>query len=239
MLALLPWVLAAAASPTAPRLPDLDALVAYQTRQVLASGVTRVETWQEHLVRRGDRVWTERVLPPQAPRHADAAPDHAAHKHFDYARAARLLSREAGGGVDLRFIDTEHRVAVSVPAAEFGAVGFDGRWDAAASLVPPSLVERLPAEDSSADAAAQPGAVGRRGAVAQGARWRVQKVGDWTHRVLWSDAQQLALRIESRRADGSFERTVVATPQAPRAAAALPWRDLTSYTTRQYDDFLD
>ena len=55
----------AAAAPAAPVPADLDALITYETRQVTATGVTRTETWQERLIRRGDTVWTERVLPAQ------------------------------------------------------------------------------------------------------------------------------------------------------------------------------
>ncbi len=192
--------------------PDLDALVRYETRQVLSSGVTRVETWTERLVRRGDRVWTERVLPAGA--HEADGPEHAGHKHFDADRAARLVVLDKGEP-QLQYVDREHRQVVHVPKAEWGAVGFDGRYDAAAHLVPPSLVERM---------AVQGG-------------WRVQKAQGWTHRVQWSGERQVALRIESRRDDGSYVRKVELKPVA--AAAALPWNGLAAYQQRDYDDFMD
>src|SRR5207247_10396649 len=101
----------------------------------------------ERLIRRGDVVWTERVLPAEA--HAahphESSAEHTGHKHFDFEGAARLLRLDAKGQLQLQYVDREHRVAVSVPKAEYGAVGFDGRWDAAAHVVPPSLVARMPA----------------------------------------------------------------------------------------------
>lgn len=203
--------------------PDLDALVSYETRQLLPSGVTRTEAWQEHLVRRGNRLWTERVLPAAAREHAE---DHGAHghKHFDFERAARLLTRDAQGKPVLRFADTHERVVVSVPPPEYGAVGFDGRWDAAAHLVPLALV-----------AAMAPAT----GAAPAGASWREQRSQGWTHRVLWSETLQVALRIESRRDDGSASRSVALQPGPATPANRLPWLALERWTQREYDDFLD
>jgi hypothetical protein len=216
-----------AATAAARPVPDLDALVSYETRQVLPSGVTRVESWQERLVRRGDRVWTERVLPGAA---AAADHDHAkehgghGHKHFDFERAARLLSRDAQGRPVLRFADARERVLVNVPATEFGAVGFDGRWDAAAHLVPPALVQAMAPAAGSAPA---------------GAAWREQHSQGWTHRVLWSEPLQVALRIDSRRDDGSASRSVSLQSRPATPAQRLPWLALERWTQREYDDFLD
>ncbi|MEY4906892.1 MAG: hypothetical protein RL260_610, partial [Pseudomonadota bacterium] len=139
--------LAAAAGPVAAgnAWADVDALVSYETRQVLASGVTRVETWQERLVRRGDQVWTERVLPPsveQAHAHESAAEQHG-HKHLNADTSARWLRLDAKGLPELKLVDREHKVIVAVPAAEFGSVSFDGRHDAAATVVPPAVVKAM------------------------------------------------------------------------------------------------
>jgi hypothetical protein len=202
----------------APSAVDVDALVSYETRQVLSNGVERTERWSERLIRRGDTVWAERVLPAAS---HDAAAEPAGHKHFDFDRAARLVTRDASGATQLRFVDREHRVVVSVPKAEYGAVGFDGRWDAAASIVPAAVAQRMQ------------GAPGRSGG---DARWRTERAGGWSHRVLWSDARQLAMRVESQRDDGSVRRIVSVTPTAP---GALPWVGITGYTQKEYDDFMD
>jgi hypothetical protein len=201
----------------APAAADVDALVAYETQQVLSNGVTRTERWLERLIRRGDTVWAERVLPAAS---RDAAAEPAGHKHFDFDRAARLVTRDASGATQLRFVDRERRIVVSVPKAEYGAVGFDGRWDAAASIVPAAVAGRMQS------------APGRSG----DARWRTERAGGWSHRVLWSDARQLALRVESQRDDGSVRRIVSVTPAAP---GALPWAGIAGYTQKEYDDFMD
>ena len=202
--------------------PDLDAVVTYETRQTLSSGALRTETWKERLVRRGDTVWTERVLPAQA-RHVHEAPgEHAGHKHFNADSAARWIQLDATGQTQLRYVDREQRTVVSVPKTEYGAVGFDGRFDAAAHIVPPSLVARMPAQAGPAGA---------------GGVWHVETDKDWSHRVLWSEARQMALRVESRRIDGSVSRVVTVEP-AP-APAALPWQAVSGYTQKEYDDFMD
>ncbi len=94
------------------------------------------------------------------------------------------------------------------------------------TALPPEVVAGMP----SGGGTAQPGA-----------RWLADIAAGWTHRVLWSDSRAVALRIESRRDDGSFSRRVtVAVAVAPSASvAAPPWSDIASYTRKEYDDFVD
>ena len=200
-------------------LPNIDALVTYETRQVTSAGVTRTERWQERLVRRGGAVWSERVLPAsRAALHAnESAAEHAGHKHFDFDSAARLVECMPSGELRLRFVDREHRVVVSVSKAEYGAVGFDGNWDAAAYIVPPAVVARMGA------------------AAADG--WRAEKAKGWSHKLRWSAAQQVPLRVESRRDDGNVTRVVTVTPMA--ASASLPWSGIDAFAQKEYDDFMD
>jgi hypothetical protein len=220
-------IMAPTRAAAAPPPPDLDAVVTYETRHVLASGVVREERWQERLVRRGDVVWSERILPPAAAaahRHESAA-EHAGHKHFDFEVASRLVGRGADGQTVLRYVDAVHRVVVGVPAAEYGAVGFDGRWDAAAHLVPPQVV------------ASMQGLAGR--APSAGTRWVGERASAWTHKVLWSDRHQVALRIESSRDDGSFRRVVTVAPARGNASGRPPWLGIEGWTQKEYDDFMD
>ncbi|MET5021486.1 hypothetical protein AAHH78_42785, partial [Burkholderia pseudomallei] len=60
-----------------------------------------------------------------------------------------------------------------------------------------------------------------------------------TNRVLCSDALQAPLVVDYRSADGHASRklTLTLTP-APRANA-LPWRQLQSYTRKEYAAYLD
>ena len=84
------------------------------------------------------------------------------------------------------------------------------------------------------------------------ARWLIDKSDGWTHRVLWSDALQLALQIDSRRDDGTLTRSVrvelaAAATEAPATEApaaralpqAWPWQRLAGYERRRYDEYLD
>jgi hypothetical protein len=86
--------------------------------------------------------------------------------------------------------------------------------------VPPSVVHGMKAA----------GAAG-------GGRWRTDRNEGWSHRVLWSESKQIALRVESQRDDGSVRRVV--TVKLQPAAARAPWRELTDYTPKHYDDFMD
>ena len=219
---------AATSGVTAPTV-DVDALVSYETRQVMSSGVTRVDTWQERLVRRGSQVWTERLLPPAS--HLDhereSVAEHMGHKHFNADTSARWLSLGPNGKVEVRFVDREHKTVVSVPSAEFGTVGFDGRFDGAASIVPPSVA--LSMKPTS-------------GTSPQG-RWLADRSDGWSHRVLWSDAKQLAMKVESQRDDGSIRRVVslrlLPASSSRSTNAAPPWQAVGGFTQKNYDDFMD
>jgi hypothetical protein len=209
----------------APAAADFDATVRYETRQVMASGVTRIDTWQERVVRRGSQVWSERVLPADARAlHAqEEAAEHAAHKHFNAETAARWISVGPKGEGVLKFVDHDHRYVVNVPRAEYASVGFDGRFDAAGAIVPPAAIRAMKAE---------PGGTPAR-------RWHMDRGQGWVHRVLWSDTMQLALRVESRREDGSFSRQVRVDLKPRAADTAPPWAATSSYAQKQYDDFMD
>lgn len=205
---------------------DLDALVSYETRQVMASGITRVDHWQERLVRRGSQVWTERVMPAasHAGHERESAAEHIGHRHFNADTSARWLSVTPAGTVEVRFVDRENKVVVVVPRAEFSTVGFDGRFDAAASIVPPAAVQAM-----------QPSA-----ATSTLGRWMTERSDGWSHRVLWSQSRQLALKVESQRDDGSVRR-VVSVKLLPDVAggSAAPWEALAGYAQKRYDDFMD
>ena len=211
-----------AAAPAAPA-PDVEAIVSYETRHVMSSGITRVDTWQERLVRRGDQVWTERILPAAVQDHDDdhdKKPEHIGHKHFNGDTAARWLRLQADGKVDVKYVDREHRAVVAIPRAEYGTVGFDGSWAAAANIVPAMLAKSMKAGSSSGEA-----------------QWRTDRRDGWSHRVLWSESRQLAMKVESVRDDGTVRRLV--TVQLKPVAAKAPWDLLAGYAQKRYDDFMD
>ena len=222
---------AAMASRVASSIPmiDLEARVSYETRQVMSSGVTRVDSWQERLVRRGNQVWTERILAPVA--HAgharETVAEHTGHRHFNAETSARWLTLKPDGQVEVRFVDRENRIVVSVPRAEFGTVGFDGRFDGAASIVPLAIAQAM-----------TPATVRLVGGPSDG-RWLTDRSQGWSHKVLWSASRQFAMRVESTRDDGSVQRRVTVQLLPATPAKPAPWSQLSDYAPKQYDDFMD
>lgn len=216
----------ACAALSAAPLPDVDALLSHETHQLMANGVTRVDTWQERLVRRGDQVWTERVLPSH--RHGESPrAEHVGHRHFNGDTSARWLTRHADGRLEVKLVDRHHKVVVEIPRAEFGTVGFDGSFDAAASIVPPAVAQgmRMTSEKVSPHVGFAD------------ARWRADRSQGWSHRVLWSPSRQIAMRVESRRDDGNVRSTV--TVQLLPTAGVAPWQQVRDYAVKRYDDFMD
>ncbi len=214
---------------------DLDAIVTNESTSVSHTGVTRIERFEERVIRRDGHVWTERVVPAVAARAHfvghDARFEGAEHRHFDFEAAARHVTREADGKTHLEYVDREKKWAVFVPAAEYGPVGFLGNWDAEFYLTPPALIARMPVLATHK--------AGRVDGAANGAVWHEERRDGWTHRVLWSSTHRYPLAIEASRDDGTLTRRTAVRMVAATPADQLPWRKLTGYRARTYDDFMD
>ncbi len=214
---------------------DLDAIVTNESTSVSHTGVTRTERFEERVIRRDGHVWTERVIPAVAARtHAvdhDAKSEGAEHRHFDFETAARHVTREAGGTTHVEYVDHEKKWTVFVPAAEYGPVGFLGNWEAEFYLTPPALIARMPVLATRK--------TGRVDGAADSAVWHEEHRNGWTNRVLWSNAHRYPLAIEASRDDGTMTRRTVVRMVAATPADRLPWRRLSGYRARTYDDFMD
>ncbi|OXJ10919.1 hypothetical protein [Burkholderia sp. HI2500] len=224
---------------------DLDAVLLHESRTVSADGVTRTTMYRERMVRRDGHVWVERVLPVAAAgghgndhdhdHDHDAgvrtgvqpAAAHAGHKHFNFQAAARHVTYD-GKTARIEYVDAANRTVVSVPPAEYETTGFDGSWDNAYYVTPPSQLKRL--------------AVAKRGDV-PGTRWYEQAVDTpgarGVNRILWSETLQAPLSVEYRSADGRVVRKLTLTPAAAARRETLPWQALASYTRKEYADYLD
>lgn len=121
-----------------------------------------------------------------------------------------------------------NRTVVSVPPAEYETTGFDGSWDNAYYVTPPSQLKRL--------------AVAKRGD-APGTVWYEQAVDTpgarGANRILWSERLQAPLSVEYRSADGRVTRKLTLTPAPAARRDTLPWQTLAGYSRKEYADYLD
>ena len=105
--------------------PDLAARIRYQDRITSSDGIARANHWQEKWIRVGNQVWSQRLIPLPLARayHAshDATPGH---KHFTHQMAARWVTLDDGGDLQLRYADAWHNQLVEVPSEEYGQVAF-------------------------------------------------------------------------------------------------------------------
>ncbi|WP_431825151.1 hypothetical protein [Burkholderia sp. F1] len=227
---------------------ELDAVLLHESSTVTADGVTRTVTYRERMVRRDGHVWVERVRPVAAASggrdddhghdpghvHPDArrggvrqAATHAGHKHFDFQAAARHVTYD-GKTVRIEYVDAADRTVVRVPPAEYETTGFDGSWDNAYYITPPSQLKRL--------------GVARSGN-APGTRWYEQTIDTpgarGVNRILWSERLQAPLTVEYRSADGRVARKLTLTQVPAARGDGLPWQTLETYAHKEYADYLD
>ena len=215
---LLPLCLAAATALA----QDLDLLVEHRVKAVGADGITRTTEFAERVVRRKDQLWIERVVPAgarEAKAHATGGHDE---KHLDLATAARWITLEGGKTLNLRLVSAEDKTVVSVPAAEYENIGFDGSWDSAWHLLDPRRLEKMKAVADDAPA---------------GMRWYESVSGGTTVRVLWDEKAGIPRRVQSDNRKGTTRKLMsvqnIAPPKNP------PWIAISSYRQRDYTDYLD
>ena len=210
----------------AQKLPDLDAVLSYQSSSISRNGVTKEMRFQEKMIRRDGHLWTAPVPGKIALGYEDETPaEHAAHEHFDFESAARHLSHDAEGKLQLDYVDAARSTVVRVPPGEYEATGFTSSWASAASLIEPgsiSAMQRL-----------------KRTSPVAGAIWYEQQQGRRFSRVLWSPTLQIALKIESGNVDGSAYRATTVRLLPATAAQKLPWLGLARLKQKEYDDFMD
>jgi len=226
MRLLLPlWLLASSLSfpLLADEVPDLAARIRYQDRVTSSDGISKESQWQEKWLRVGDQVWSQRLIPLPLARayHAthDATPGH---KHFTHQMAARWVTRDEQGMLQLRYADNWHNQLVEVPEEEYGQVAFKPDWPRIRHLINPALLQEMTPLDEAAP---------------EQARWYEKREGNQRTRILWSSRWQLPLVVESASLDGyrSYRMEVTLKP-LPKT---LPWQQLEGYQTLDLRDFFD
>ncbi|WP_324000764.1 hypothetical protein [Aeromonas hydrophila] len=219
------WLLASSlAFPLlADEVPDLAARIRYQDRVTSSDGISKESQWQEKWLRVGDQVWSQRLIPLPLARayHAthDATPGH---KHFTHQMAARWVTRDQQGRLQLRYADSWHNQLVEVPEEEYGQVAFKPDWPRIRHLINPALLQEMTPLDEAAP---------------EQARWYEKREGNQRTRILWSSRWQLPLVVESASLDGyrSYRMEVTLKP-LPKS---LPWQQLEGYQTLDLRDFFD
>jgi hypothetical protein len=203
---------------------DLDALVKVESKTTGSDGVTRTSLYEERFMRRGDQIWTQRVLPKTGRVHEHVKEGHSGHKHLDPFEGGRLVSLE-DGKPQLRLISAGEKRVVSVPSVEFGNLGFDGSWERAYYWVTQLEFKSFKPSSRVSDVA--------------DAQW-FEKTGDVNEFILWDHKRQIPRVIESTHRQGNQWRKISVTPRK-EMTAVVPWSPqlIKRYDQMLYSDFLD
>ena len=208
-------------------LPPLDATVTYESKSVTYAGVTETRQFRNLLIRRPGHVWMERIIPVTnepsiSLQISEKKPEH---KHFDFETATQHLSRTDSGEVRADYVDRHHRQIVFVPPTEYSVSGFDGSWDNAAAMVSEKIVKAMP--------------LSKRATAIANAEWHEEVSKGWYNRVLWSNSYKVALVIESGKTNGTAQRKTMLAIRPATPDNVLPWKQLSGYVQKEYDDFMD
>jgi hypothetical protein len=206
--------------------PDLALEVKHASSSLGADGIKRTTDFSETLIRRGQTVWVERVVPQGA--HSQLEHVHAQagaakdHKHADLSAASRWIQNDGKGNIRFRLVSMHDKMVVDIAPAEYGNVGFDGSWLAAYHLIDPAILKKLKATEKSGEG-----------------QWYESPQSDKSNRVrvLWNPEKEIPLKVISISPNGLTSRitTVRVLSQSP----AKPWESVGTYTTKDYSDFLD
>jgi hypothetical protein len=216
----LSWVLSGAAQAA----PDVTLEVTHQSSALGTDGIKRSTVFTERVVRQGETVWIERLIPPGAHLEDDhskakagAAKDH---KHADLSAATRWIQRLPDGKLKFRLVAMHDKVVVDIAPAEYGTVGFDGAWLAAYHLIDPAVLTKLKAGENTP----------------QG-QWFENAKGANTVRVLWDAKREIPLQVISQSDQGRSNRST--TVRVMNAMVSNPWTVTQKFAQKEYSDFLD
>jgi hypothetical protein len=202
--------------------PDVSLEVTHQSSVLGADGIKRSSVFSERVVRQGDTVWIERVMPAGAHHEDDHAKSKVGaakdHKHADLSAATRWIQRLPDGKLKFRLVAMHDKVVVNVPPAEYGTVGFDGGWLAAYHLIDPTVLKTMKAGESTS----------------QGQWYESSKNGNKV-RVLWDAKREMPLEVISQGPNGSRSTMV----KSLGVAIKSPWAMTSKFAQKDYSDFLD
>lgn len=220
---------AAAVADSAPDLaPDIALEVTHRSASAGTDGVKRTLEFTEHVVRRGNTVWIERVMPNHKDEHVDAQASARIekmaqqHEHPDLSAATRWIEHDPNGKTSLKLVLAHDQMVVNIAPAEYGTVGFDGSWMIACHLIDPAVLSKLEAADKTSDGL-----------------WYVssalQKNGRL--RVLWNAQLQVPMQVEFTSGNGDTTRST--SVRILKETQSSPWLATKKYQVKDYTDFLD
>ncbi|WP_230410135.1 hypothetical protein [Undibacterium rugosum] len=204
--------------------PALDLRINYYNKILTPEGVTKETRYEEIMLRRPGHVWIERILPKQSNAHlTESAEKGHTHKQFNHVTTPRHIFID-NGQTKIEFIDKNQKELISIPAAEFNNVNFDGSWDNAFYLLNPKLIKEIP--------------LSKRQSTITNAKWHEREINGSFQRILWDEQKQIPLSIETGDKHGFIFRKLDIQIEN-KLNAQLPWKQAQSYSRKEYADFLD
>ncbi|RYY04282.1 MAG: hypothetical protein EOO53_02895 [Gammaproteobacteria bacterium] len=199
----------------------LSAIMTFESMTMTSEGVKKQTQFQEKFIRDANVVWTERVLTKTAPQHSHAGEED--HEHdLNFATAAKWLVKDSNNQITFRFVRNNEKKIIEPRTTEYGTLGFNGEWETAYYLVNRDALKKMTVLKQEAP---------------KGATWYEKKNTEEFTRVLWDEANQVPLSIESGRFDGTIDNKITLAIAA--APAKLPWNAVANYQTIAYEDLLD
>lgn len=194
---------------------SVAAIVHYQQQQLSSDGVQQQRSYRQQLIRIGDKLWSQRLIPAQA---AHSTHPHAGHDHPDLQLAARFIWKTPTGTAAM-LVDAEHQIKVPLTATEQAELGLSD-WTQAYFLFDPKQLSQL-----------------ERVGESDGIEHYRKQTAQGSLSLDWDSHRQIALRIEHKSPDGQQQRRMELEFQP--LPQHYPWQQIEHYQAKDYSDWLD
>ena len=199
----------------------LSAVMTFESMTITSEGVTKKTQFQENFVRDANTVWSERIIPKSSKQHTHS--DHEGHGHdLNFSTAAKWIVKDANNQIKFRFVRSDDKKIIEPRVTEYETLGFNGDWESAYYLLNRDALKNMTVLKQQSP---------------NGATWYEKKNAKEFTRILWDDANQLPLSIQTGKLDGTMDNkiTIAISP----VSKTLPWSQISQYQTIAYEDLLD